>query len=241
MKNIIIYTRKFSLLLLLAFNLLLFIQCVDDDDNGNVIYQETCDDGIQNGSEQGVDCGGEFCSPCDDSGINFEGTFVQEDIAGRPAVNMIFGFSDLAQNEYNVSSVSNRSAFQEPFEIALEAYHDIYALSLDIPTEELDYETNILNWNANVFTTVLSEYDALQVAPNAPTTYLDADENMFFTGRSLSDDVMDITLKLIFGGVNGDRFDGSNDTPQLTTDAIGPGNRDFSLSFPYLEPALTLD
>ena len=58
MKNIIFYTRKFSLLLLLAFNLLLFIQCVDDDDNGNVIYQETCDDGIQNGSEQGVDCGG---------------------------------------------------------------------------------------------------------------------------------------------------------------------------------------
>lgn len=50
MKNIIFYTRKFSLLLLLAFNLLLFIQCVDDDDNGNVIYQETCDDGIQNGS-----------------------------------------------------------------------------------------------------------------------------------------------------------------------------------------------
>lgn len=91
------------------------------------------------------------------------------------------------------------------------------------------------------FTTVLSEYDALQVAPNAPTTYLDADENIFFTGRSLSDDVMDITLKLIFGGVNGNRFDGSNDTPQLTTDAIGPGNRDFSLSFPYLEPALTLD
>ena len=178
MKNIIFYTKKFSLLLLLAFNLLLLIQCVDDDDNGNVIYQETCDDGIQNGNEQGVDCGGEFCSPCDGSGINFEGTFVQEDIAGRPAVNMIFGFSDLAQNEYNVSLVSNRSTFQEQFEIALEAYHDIYALSLDIPTEELDYETNILNWNANVFTTVLSEYDALQVAPNATTTYLDADENI---------------------------------------------------------------
>ena len=45
----------------------------------------------------------------------------------------------------------------------------------------------------------------------------------------------------VFGGVNGDRFDGSNDTPQLTTDAIGPGNRDFSLSFPYLEPALTIE
>ena len=45
MKNIIFYTRKFSLLLLLAFNLLLFIQCVDDDDNGN--------DDNENGDDNG--------------------------------------------------------------------------------------------------------------------------------------------------------------------------------------------
>jgi hypothetical protein len=52
---------------------------------------------------------------------------------------------------------------------------------------------------------------------------------------------MDITFRLIFGGTDGDRFDGNNNTPQLTTDGVGPGNRDFSLPFPYLEPALTIE
>ena len=241
MKNILIHTKKFSLLLLLLFNFLLFVQCKDDDDNGNVIYQVNCEDGIQNGDELGIDCGGEFCSPCEDSGINFEGTFIQEDIAGRPAVNMIFGFSDLAQNEYNVSTVSNRSNFQEEFRTVLEAYHDIYAISLEVPVDDLNFETNVLNWDANIFSTVMSQYDALQVAPSGPTTYYNANENLVFTGRSLSDDVMDITFRLIFGGANGDRFDGNNSTPQLTTDGVGPGNRDFSLPFPYLEPALTIE
>jgi len=40
----------------------MFVQC-DDDENGNVIMQETCDDGIQNGDETGIDCGGS-CAPC---------------------------------------------------------------------------------------------------------------------------------------------------------------------------------
>lgn len=40
---------------------LFFVQCVDDDDNGNVIEQATCDDGIQNGDEEGIDCGEVVC------------------------------------------------------------------------------------------------------------------------------------------------------------------------------------
>ncbi|MFT4802594.1 MAG: hypothetical protein ACI93N_002374, partial [Flavobacteriaceae bacterium] len=59
--------------------------------------------------------------------------------------------------------------------------------------------------------------------------------------RYLSDDVMDQTLTLMFGGTNGTRFDGNNDTPQLTTDAVGPGDRDFTLSFPYLEAPLLIE
>ena len=39
-----------------------FTQCADDDDNGNVIEQATCDDGIMNGDEEGGDCGGS-CIP----------------------------------------------------------------------------------------------------------------------------------------------------------------------------------
>ena len=241
MKSIKMKTYKLSVFVILMFATLIFIQCKDDDDNGNVLDPISCNDGIQNGDETGIDCGGTICPPCDDGVINFDGNFVQEDIAGRPGVNVIFGSTDLSKNNFNNSIVSNRTIFQEGFQNVLEFYHNIYAIANDIPIEDLDYETNILNWDAATFTTIMSNYDALQVAPNGPTTYLDANNNLVFTGRKLSDDVMDITLTLMFGGVDGTRFDGNNDTPQLTTDAVGPGDRDYTLSFPYLENPLLIE
>jgi len=231
--------NKLTLLFALLLVSLLMVQCKDDDDNGNAIIQDpTCEDGIKNGDEEGIDCGGSICSPCDDDNLNFDGVFVQEDIAGRPGVNTIFGGSDLMKNNYNVSKVSDRNNYQSEFEDVLENYHNIYAIALDIPVDDLNYETNILNWDANTFTTIMAKFDALQVAPNGPTTYYDENSNLVFTGRKLSDDPIDITLMLMFGGENGTRFDGNNDTPQLTTDAIDSGDRDFSLPFPYLEEAI---
>lgn len=217
----------FGMFLLASFVL---VGCADDDDNGNVIDQETCDDGIQNGDETGVDCGGS-CPPCDDSTeLDFSGTFVQVDVVGRPAVNTVFGGSNLVKNNYNITAVNDREIFQPTFEETLEAYHDVYGDALGV---EIDYETNILGWDAATFTSVLAFYDALQVAPEGPTTYFDGTN--LLTGRRLSDDVVDISLVLTFGGEDGARFDGNNDTPQLTSDGVGPGDRDFGLPFPYLE------
>lgn len=239
MKNYKMNTHRFSVVLLLSLISLLFVQCITTDDN--FIDQITCDDGIRNGDEEGIDCGGTVCPPCGDGVINFDGTFLQEDIAGRPGVNIIFGSTELSKNNFNISEISNRNEFQEDFETVLEGYHDTYAVSLEIPIDELNYETNILNWDAPTFTKIMSKYDALQVAPNGTTTYFDADNNLVFTGRSLSDDVIDLTLTLMFGGADGTRFDGNNGTPQLTTDAVGPGDRDFTLSFPYLESPLIIE
>jgi len=123
----------------------------------------------------------------------------------------------------------------------LEDYHDVYALALGIPVADLNYETNILGWNATTYTRIMAYYDALQVAPEGPTTYYNANSGLVFTGRNLSDDVIDVSLMLMFGGESGTRFDGNNDTPQLTTDGIDSGNRDFSLPFPYLEMPLTAE
>ncbi|MFK5983239.1 MAG: DUF4331 family protein [Flavobacteriaceae bacterium] len=231
--------NKLTILFVLLFVSLLFVQCRDDDDNGNVIEQETCDDGIQNGDETGIDCGGSVCSPCtDDENINFDGNFVQEDVLGRPGVNTIFGGTNLLKNNFNITEVNNRETFQSSFDTILEQYHNIYAEALEIPTDELNYETNILGWDAEKFTRIMAQYDGLQVAPNGTTTYYNANSNLVFTGRSLSDDVMDVNLMLLFGGVDGTRFDGNNDTPQLTTDAVEADGHDFTLSFPYLEAPL---
>ena len=51
---------------LVSFGLFLAVSC-DDDDNGGMMGEEmpTCTDGIMNGDETGIDCGGS-CTPCED-------------------------------------------------------------------------------------------------------------------------------------------------------------------------------
>ena len=207
---------------------LTFVQCSDDDDNGNAMNEPTCDDGIMNADEEGIDCGGAFCEPCAVA-LDFSGTYAQEDIMGRPGINTVFGGTSAVKNSFNTSIVSGRASFQVGFQNQLEAYHDVYGDALGV---DLDYENNILGLDAATFTTVLAQFDALQVAPNAPTTYFDGTNAL--TGRTLSDDVIDISLTLMFGGTDGARFDGNNGTPQLTSDGVDAGNRDFCLSFPYM-------
>jgi len=48
-------------LLLLGVMVVITPSCKDDDDPMEPVA--TCDDGIQNGNETGVDCGGD-CDPC---------------------------------------------------------------------------------------------------------------------------------------------------------------------------------
>jgi hypothetical protein len=151
---------------------------------------------------------------------------------GRPGINTVFSGADNVKNMFNTSIVSDRASFQPTFEQTLEDYHDVYGDALGTT---IDYETNILGLDAPTFTTVLAQYDALQVAPNGQTTYFDPVTGVALTGRNLSDDVIDVSLILMFGGTTGTRFDGNNGTPQLTSDGVDSGNRDFSLPFPYME------
>ncbi|GEQ85914.1 hypothetical protein ULMS_14220 [Patiriisocius marinistellae] len=220
---------------------LLFVQCNDDDDNANIIEQSTCSDGILNGEETGIDCGGP-CEACEDTGValDFTGTFIQEDVMGRPGVNTVFSGSDAVKDLFNKVPTAMRGTlqdgqtetFQATFQNTLELYHDVYAAALMIDPEDLDYEENILGMNAATFTTVLANFDALQVAPEGTTTYYDGTN--ILTGRNLNDDVIDISLTLMFGGMSGTRFDGNNGTPQLTSDGVGVGTRVFG-AFPHLE------
>ena len=60
----------FTLMLTLT-TVAFFVSCKSDDDNTTVA---TCDDGIQNGDETGVDCGGSACEPCVANLLNGEVT-----------------------------------------------------------------------------------------------------------------------------------------------------------------------
>ena len=193
---------------------LFFVACKDDDDNGNMIMQETCTDGIKNGDETDIDCGGTACVPCGQV-LDFSGTYVQEDQMGRPSINTIF-VADGSRDDFNVTIPSNMQAdFQEMFQFRL----------TDTTGLNPSYTTNVLGLNAEEFTTLLSK-DVLWLAQTGNTTYSNGIEVM--TGRTLQDDVIDTTLLWIFGGPDG------TENPGLITDGVPTNDATFSNSFPYL-------
>lgn len=189
--------------------------------------------------------------------VDFSGSFDQVDHMGRPGINTVLSGSADIKNLHNQTIPSMMQAtFQEDFEIQLEGLHDAYAIALGFTAEDVDYQPNILGdilngaeptsetnpnpVSARVLTTVLSN-DVLEVAPKAPTTYFNAGAGaptfegaIGFTGRKLQDDVIDVSLILLFGGETGARFNGQDGFPQLVTDGVSLTADNISTSFPYI-------
>lgn len=189
--------------------------------------------------------------------VDFTGTFSQVDHIGRPGINTVLSGSADIKNMHNVTIPSMMTAtFQEDFEAQLEGLHDAYAVALGLTADDVDYQPNILGVilnggvassdenpnpvSATVLTTVLSA-DVLEVAPDAPTTYFNPgsgyptfDGAIGLTGRTLQDDVIDVSLILLFGGENGARFNGEGGFPQLVTDGVSLTADNITSSFPYI-------
>jgi hypothetical protein len=251
---------KMKHLLLSLCALTVLAACSKDDNGMPDMAQATCADGIMNGSETGIDCGGSSCAPCNTAGENpdFSGTFVQVDHMGRPGINTVLGFDIQGQpsvkDAQNVTIPSEMGAtFQAGYEARLEQYHDVYAELLGLDPMAVNYENNILGLDAATLTGYLAA-DVLEVAPNLPTTYFNpgTDANMdgsvlvpdgdevALTGRNPNDDIIDVSLILLFGGNMGDRFsgqdtdgDGMSDLPRLTSDGVGI-TAEIATTFPYL-------
>lgn len=224
-----IYNTKF--LFAAFFASFLVIGCSNDDDNMN-IAPATAE-------------------------VDFSGSFSQVDHMGRPGINTVLSGSADIKNLHNVTIPSMmQAAFQADFEAQLEGLHDAYAVALGLTAEDVDYQPNILGdilngseptsetnpnpVSATVLTTVLSN-DVLEVAPNLPTTYFNPgsgapnfDGAIGLTGRRLQDDVIDVSLILLFGGETGARFNGQNGLPQLVTDGVSLTADNISTSFPYI-------
>jgi len=193
----------------------LFLQC-SDDDFGNPIYQEQCSDGIQNGDETGVDCGGSECEPCT-LVSEFEGKYRQVDQMGRPAVNVLFNIG-IFRDSLNVTvPYRMQDKFQQRFEDRI--------MALDTT-----YTTNLLGLNAEEMAVVFSQ-DVLWVAKTGPTSYYNGTEIM--TGRALGEDVMDTNLQWIFGGPDGTK---NSVVPLLIRDGVQSNDANFLNTFPYLAP-----
>lgn len=241
--------------MLLSFLTLGLICSCSDDDPAPVVMLPSCTDGIMNGDETGIDCGGSNCQACEDAmmPLDFTGTYAQIDFMGRPGINTVFGTDDNKDAQNMAIPSEMAAAFQPAYEARLEAYHDVYANLLGLDPAEVNYENNILGLDAPTLTGYLAA-DVLEVAPNLPTTYFnpgtDADmdgsvlvpdgDEVALTGRRLDDDIIDVSLILLFGGSTGDRFsgqdtdmDGTADLPRLTSDGVGL-TASFTDTFPYI-------
>lgn len=218
--------KKITYITLLLFGTFLFVQCTEDDSDRVIDPPATCNDGIQNGNETGIDCGGPDCPPCEDGeGIDFSGIYVQEDQVGRPAVARLFVTLAL-RDDYNTTIPSQMQAL---FQADMQA--NLLALNPD-------YETNGGNGfgqDAETFTTMISR-DVLWVAQTGSATFYDGIRTL--TGRKLGDDVMDLYLRLIFGGPDFENplNDGTDGQPLLISDGVDANDKPFLSSFPYLAP-----
>ncbi|KGK31675.1 hypothetical protein EL45_03200 [Cellulophaga sp. E6(2014)] len=185
---------------------------------------------------------------------DFSGTYSQVDHMGRPGINTVLSADDATKDSQNRTLPADMAvAFQASFEARLEAYHDVYATILGADPAAVNYENNILGLDIASLTSYLAA-DVLEVAPNLPTTYFnpgtDADmdgrilvpdgDEVALTGRTIQDDVIDVSLILLFGGMEGDRFsgqdtdgDGMADLPRLTSDGVSI-TANPTTTFPYL-------
>src|SRR6185503_12129719 len=121
------------------------------------------------------------------------------DQVGRPGIATVF-VAAADKDNFNATIPSAMGALYQPkFETQLQAYNGGA------------FTTNILGLTAAQFTGVLAT-DVLNVSTTGKTTYYDGTNVL--TGRALTDDVIDVSLILIFGGPTG----ASN--PGLTSDHV---------------------
>lgn len=157
--------------------------------------------------------------PTGPTGIDFTGTFAQEDQMGRPAVNTVFVSSSMKDN-FNTTIPSQQSgSFQMMFQNNLEALSPAYSNPGD---------ANALGLTSAQFTGLLAT-DVLNVSLDGTTTFFDGTNVL--TGRALADDVITVELILIFGGEDGLT---ASENPGLSDDNVSANDKAFSQSFPYL-------
>lgn len=166
-----------------------------------------------------ISCSNDDDRPTGPTGIDFTGTFVQQDQMGRPAINTVFVSSGM-KDAFNITTPSQQSAaFQTMFQNNLEALSPAYSNPGD---------ANALGLTSAEFTGLLAT-DVLNVSLDGTTTFFDGTNVL--TGRALADDVITVELILIFGGEDGLS---NSENPGLSDDNVSTNDKTFLSSFPYL-------
>jgi hypothetical protein len=135
----------------------------------------------------------------------------QADQVGRPAVNTVF-IPASGKDSFNTTIPSMMPGiFGNEMKMSLLALNP-------------GFTTNLLGLTPDQFIGVLSA-DVLNASTKGITSFYNGTQVL--TGRTLSDDVIDVELTLIFGGPTG------GDNPGLTSDHVNGNDKPFLTTFPY--------
>jgi len=135
----------------------------------------------------------------------------QADQAARPAIATVF-IPASGKDSFNMTTPSQMSSlFTNDMKTSLLTLNPAYT-------------TNLLGLTADQFIGVLST-DVLNASTNGVTSFYNGTQVL--TGRTLSDDVIDIELTLLFGGPD------ASMNPGLTSDHVNGNDKTFLTSFPY--------
>jgi len=134
------------------------------------------------------------------------------DQMGRPAINTVFVDAAAKDSFNNALPTQMSGLFLAKFKARLAALNP-------------GYTTNALGQTADQLTGLLVT-DVLNVSATGTTTFFDGTNVL--TGRTLSDDVIDVELILLFGGPDG------KSNPGLTSDHVNANDKAFLATFPYM-------
>lgn len=165
------------------------------------------------------------CAGSSGSGGSGDVVYLQRDRLARPVVNEVF--ATVAADRHKINNETS------PMDDAAELAKDIGGF--------MTFPAGRSAAIRDVVVAVLVP-DVMKANLNgAGAAYLGAETNGAtggtFGGRKLSDDVVDISLGVVFGTTVSDLglapADGNN-TPALTSDNVGAGGKHFTATFPYL-------
>jgi hypothetical protein len=140
--------------------------------------------------------------------------YEQVETTGRPLIRTI------------LVSPTDVAAFNTTIPAAMPA---AFAASMQANLLKLNpgYTTNFLSYNAAAFMNLFATDELAVNSLVVPTFYSATVPANSFSGRNLTDDVMDTELKLIFGGPSG------TSNPGLISDHVNANDKAFTNGFPY--------
>lgn len=168
--------------------------------------------------------------------VQTRGSFEQMDRLARPVINEVF--ATVANNRHRVNDRIGPAQDKEEIKNDIQKFFDeVFSFAPNGRRSKATVDVVKAVLVPDVLVADLSVFSADGAYLGSETGGATGNK---FGGRALADDVVDISLGVVFGttvSALGLAPADGKEIPSLTTDNVGPGAKHYSNSFPYLGPA----